>query len=72
MNSKECDRVRAAVHQFLIAAETADRTSREYRLRYEAVMERVAAVAASGRKRKAARWRKQLRAVRFVLPADGE
>lgn len=70
MSSDEVARVKAAVHQLLHAAETADRATPEYRALYESTMRRIAQVDKSGRKRKARLWRDAVRRVKFIDPRN--
>lgn len=64
MNKRDVANVRAAVHQFLIVAAVIDHDTGPYRVRYENIMRRIEGVEASGRKRRARRWRQQMEAVK--------
>ena len=64
MNKHEVARVKAAMQQFMCAAGSADRTSAGYLREWRILLERVAKVEESGRRRKARRWFQLLDSVR--------
>ena len=67
MNHGELSKVKAAMHQFMLSAPHADRSSASYRREWTDLLDRVARIEATEpkrRRRKAAAWIEQLDSVK--------